>query len=494
MKHKISVRLAVYFALALLVFAVAIGFTFTALFAQHTLDMTKRDMESRATLIAEKLSPYLAEQAQDQGGQEQRGSQGGTGYGAFLRNLDAIAMTDVWIVDKNLDLITTGVAQAKNYTYQDLPANAEEVVAEVFAGKTTFSESFSNLFEAQTLTVGTPIFGDAGEVVGVVLLHSPAIGMDDAVAQGIFILVISIAVALAVSVLLSTRLSLTFTRPLTALKNTTLDLADGDYSVRTDIRSKDEIGTLASSVDVLAERLKEAERQSEKFEKMRNDFVANVSHELRTPLTVIRGSLEALLDGVVTEKEREREYLGQMLGETKLLQRLVGDLLDLSKLQNMDFKIEKQPIPLCNILTDVKRGAERVATQKKIKIGLEIASENCVMLGDWDRIRQMFMVVADNAVKFSPEGGEVSVLLWEDEKLYVSVKDNGRGISQKELPDIFDKFAKTDDPANRGGTGLGLAIAKQIAVRHDILINVKSEEGKGTEFIFEIPKYDPDKK
>jgi len=491
MKNRISVRLAVYFALALLVFAVAIGFTFTALFRQHTLDMTKQDMENRATLIAEKMSPYLASQAQDQAAQEQRGTQNGTGYGAFLKNLDAIAMSDVWIVDRNLDLITTGVAALKNYTYQDLPANAEEVVSEVFAGKTTFSESFSNLLETPSLTVGTPIFGESGEVVGVVLLHSPVEGMDTAITQGIIILVLSIAVALGVSVLLSTRLSLTFTRPLTALKNTTGRLAEGDYSVRTDIRRADEIGTLASSIDVLSVRLKEAEQQSEKFEKMRNDFIANVSHELRTPLTVVRGSLEALLDGVVTDGERTREYMEQMLAETKLLQRLVGDLLDLAKLQNMDFRIEKQPVALCGILQDVQRGARNIAAQKGVKVGLSLQSEDCVMLGDWDRIRQMFMVVVDNAVKFSPEGGEVSVRLWEDEHIFVSVRDSGKGISREELPDIFEKFSKTDDPSNIGGTGLGLAIAKQIAVRHDILIEVESEEGKGTEFIFKIPRHTP---
>ncbi len=492
MKNKISVRLAVYFALALLVFAVVIGFTFTALFRQHTLDMTKQDLESRATLIAEKLSPYLASQAQDQAGQEQRGTQSGTGYGAFLKNLDAIAMSDVWVVDKNLDIITTGAEALKNYTYQDLPANAEEVVAEVFSGKTTFSESFSNLLDTPTLTVGTPIFGETGEVVGVVLLHSPVEGMDTAITQGIVILIISIAIALAISVLLAARLSLTFTRPLTAIKNATLKLAEGDYSVRTKIRRSDEIGTLASSIDVLAVRLKEAEQQSEKFEKMRNDFVANVSHELRTPLTVIRGSLEALLDGVVTDKDRIREYMGQMLAETKLLQRLVGDLLDLAKLQNLDFKIDKQPAALCSILQDARRGAERMAVLKNVSVTLSTQSEDCVVLGDYDRIRQMFMVVIDNAVKFSEEGGEVQIRLWENKNLFVSVKDSGKGIPPKELPDIFDKFAKTDDPSNQSGTGLGLAIAKQIAVRHDIFIQVKSEEGKGTEFIFEIPKYDPD--
>ncbi len=494
MKNKISVRLSVYFALALLVFAVVIGVTFTALFRQHTLDMTKQDMEARSALIAEKLSPYLENQAEDQSQEQaQKGTQSGTGYGAFLRNLDAIAMADVWVVDKNLDLITTGLVASQNYTYQDLPPNAEEVVSEVFAGETTFSESFSNLLETPTLTVGTPIFSSGGEVVGVVLLHSPVEGTDTAVSQGITILIISIAVALAISVLISTRLSYTFTRPLTALKNTTLRLSEGDYSVRTDIRQKDEIGVLAASLDVLSDRLREAEQQSEKYEKMRNDFIANISHELRTPLTVVRGSLEALMDGVVTDEGRRREYLGQMLTETKLLQRLVGDLLDLARLQNMDFKIEKQPVPLCNILQDVKRGAENVAAQKNVSVSLALESEDCIMLGDWDRVRQMFMVVVDNAVKFSPAGGAVSVRLWrENETLLVSVVDNGRGIPKSELPGIFDRFAKTDDPLNKGGAGLGLAIAKQIAVRHDTTIRVQSEEGKGTEFIFEIPKFEPE--
>lgn len=117
-------------------------------------------------------------------------------------------------------------------------------------------------------------------------------------------------------------------------------LAERDYSARTNIKQNDEIGELARTLDILAERLELADAESQKLEKLRREFIANISHELRTPVTVIRGSLEALRDGVVTEKADVEEFHEQMYKESLFLQRLINDLLDLSRLQNTDFPIE----------------------------------------------------------------------------------------------------------------------------------------------------------
>jgi signal transduction histidine kinase len=239
---------------------------------------------------------------------------------------------------------------------------------------------------------------------------------------------------------------------------------------------------LADNLDVLSERLCFSSLESERSEKLRQDFVANISHELRTPITVIRGSLEALNDEVITDKIQIKNYYKQMLNETRGLQRLVGDLLDLSRLQNMDFKIEMTEVNLCDIASDILRSAKSMAQVKNIEFIVENNVTDCTVTGDYGRLRQMVMTIIDNAVKFSPQNGKIYLTLSKDHELRLSVKDEGPGIGEEDLPHIFDRFYKTKSPQNISGTGLGLAIAKQIAIRHLAEISVVSTKDKGSEF------------
>ncbi|MPM28304.1 Adaptive-response sensory-kinase SasA [bioreactor metagenome] len=349
----------------------------------------------------------------------------------------------------------------------------------MFSGATTFSESFSGLFDTPTLTVGTPITV-GGQVVGAVLLHAPVEGIEGATGQGVRILGVSTLAALALAVLLSLFLAYTFTKPVNKMKAAALRLADGDYTVKTEVAVKDEIGELAAVIDVLSGRLWAAQQESARLEQLRRDFVANISHELKTPVTVIRGSLEALCDGVVTDRAQVDSYHRQMLLESLHLQRLITDLLDLSKLQNPDFVIEMQPLDLTEIVRDAVRSAERLAEEKDIKITQELEGALPVT-GDYGRLRQMFMIVLDNAVKFSPAGGLVEVT---QKGRTVSVTDHGAGISEDFLPHVFDRFYKVKSEENKSGSGLGLAIAKEIADRHGVSVSVESNEGQGTTFQF----------
>lgn len=477
MKNKIALKLSIYFAIALLVFAVIISGIFILLFRSNTVELHKIDLEQRAVKISETLSTIMS-------GSVVRGQ--GNGYGAYIKFLNDIAMADVWIVDENLNIITNGLGIHAQVTYSELPSNAESIVKEVFTGKTAFSESFSSLMDTPTLTVGTPIKSSDGNIIGVVLLHSPVNGIDLAVSKGIVILILSIGISLIIAILLSVGFSLTFTKPLNKMNTAAIKLANGDYNVKTDIKQKDEIGTLASNLDILAERLDLSSKESEKLEQLRRDFVANISHELRTPITVIRGSLEALNDGVVTDEAQVKEYLQQMLNESKGLQRLVADLLDLSRLQNMDFNIQMTEVSLCEVVSDIIRSANKIAGAKNIELITENTAENCSVTGDFGRLRQMLMTIMDNAIKFSPQNGHITIKLWQNEDLNVSIKDEGIGIEKEDLPYIFDRFYKTKAIENTNGTGLGLAIAKQIALRHQAEIEVKSNKGEGSEFIIKF--------
>jgi len=486
MKNKISIKLIVYFSAALIVFSIIIGNIFMLLFKNNAVEIHKNELKRRALTIADTISELMDGSSLNFGpgmgrhGGMMMGMQGGLGL--YIRNLDDIAMADAWIVDEELNLLITGSMSHMQYNYTDLPQDAGIVVKKVFEGQTTFSEGFSKLLETPTLTIGTPITSD-GEIIGALLIHSPIQGINDATSEGFRILLISIFMALILSVLLSVALALTFTRPLEKMKNTAALLAGGNYSVKTGIKQNDEIGDLAKTMDILSQRLSEAEEERKRVQKQRQDFITNISHELRTPVTVIRGSLEALSDGVITDSEMINEYYKQILNESKSLERLINDLLELSRLQNVDFKIEMQELNICDVLKDSLRSASNLARQKNINIQYNSDKDVFLTKGDYGRLRQMFLTVIDNAIKFSHDNKSIYITLKDNQ---ITIRDEGIGISEEELPNIFDRYYSVKSDENKTGTGLGLTIAKQIALRHNIELFAESKLNEGTSFVFVI--------
>lgn len=489
MKNKIARKLIIYFSAALLIFAVVIGSIFMSLFKNNTIEIHKNDIERRALNIAETISELLegSSFSGTQGGGMGMGMGMGGMYmqgslGSYLRNVDDIAMADVWIVDENLNLLTIGPMAQMHYTYSDMPEDADVVVKDVFDGSTTFSEGFSDMLRTPTLTVGTPIVS-GNQIIGALLIHSPVEGMNDAIFEGFKMLVMSIAIALVLSIVISVFLAMYFTKPLKKMKSTALVLAEGDYTAKTGIVQDDEIGELAATIDVLSERLDKASHESERLQKQRQDFITNISHELRTPVTVIRGSLEAICDGVVKDPDQVKEYNKQMLNESKGLERLVNDLLELSRLQNSDFKIEMHEINLCDVIRDAVRSASNMARKKNIIIDYAEDRDIFMIKGDYGRLRQMFMIVIDNAIKFSKEN---SIIYLNLKNNTVEVRDTGIGISREDMPYIFNRYYRIKTEENKTGTGLGLTIAQQIANRHNVEMSAESEPGTGTSFKFEF--------
>mgnify|MGYP001457181006 FL=1 len=486
MKNKISIKLIVYFSAALIVFSIIIGNIFMLLFKNNAVEIHKNELKRRALTIADTISELMDGSSLNFGpgmgrhGGMMMGMQGGLGL--YIRNLDDIAMADAWIVDEELNLLITGSMSHIQYNYTDLPQDADIVVKKVFEGQTTFSEGFSKLLETPALTIGTPITSD-GEIIGALLIHSPIQGINDATSEGFRILLISIFMALILSVLLSVALALTFTKPLEKMKNTAALLAGGNYSVKTGIKQNDEIGDLAKTMDILSQRLGKAEEERKRVQKQRQDFITNISHELRTPVTVIRGSLEALSDGVVTDSEMINEYYKQILNESKSLERLINDLLELSRLQNVDFKIEMQELNICDVLKDSLRSASNLARQKNINIQYNSDKDVFLTKGDYGRLRQMFLTVIDNAIKFSHDNKSIYITLKDNQ---ITIRDEGIGISEEDLPNIFDRYYSVKSDENKTGTGLGLTIAKQIALRHDIELFAESKINEGTSFVFVI--------
>lgn len=472
-KSSIRKKLSIYFTLLLVTFSLIIGSVFMLLFRNYSLDLNKNDIKNKAVSIAETIPKYLEGQ-----------NKGMQGFGMYLRVINEIENSDIWIVDENLNLITSRNYQNQRpYEYRDLPDGADKLVSDVLLNKVVFSEDFSKLLDETSLTVGVPIVNKSNQVIGAVLLHSPVVGVNLAIKEGIIILIASTTVALLLASALALILSRYFTKPLVKINEKSLQLIDGDYQVNFKVNQKDEIGQLASTLDILAKRLLIAKNEEEKLEKMRQDFIANISHELKTPVTVMRGSLEALVDEVVSDKALIKDYHKQMLNEAKFLERLINDLLDLSKLQSLEFKIVKREVSISDVIDEVVKSAKKLAKDKDIEIEVIREVSDIRMLADYQRLRQMFMVVLDNAVKFSKFGSKVTVTMSKDQ---IIIKDYGEGIEAEDLPYIFERFYQSRFEGNKVGTGLGLAISKKIADRHNIEIEVESSKNIGSSFIFKF--------
>jgi len=228
-----------------------------------------------------------------------------------------------------------------------------------------------------------------------------------------------------------------------------------------------------------------------RLEKMRQDFVANVSHELRTPITSIKGFSETLLDGDLKNEKILRDFLTIILTESERLQALIQELLELSKIENQEFKLSLTRVDLNGILSETGAMFNRKAEVKGLQFDIRLAEAPIIIDADPYRLKQVFINLISNAINYTPANGEVKVIISENEKYaFVEVKDTGIGIEQKEIPRIFERFYRVDRARSRnsGGTGLGLAIVKHLVEAHRGYIMVESEKGKGTSFIVKLRK------
>lgn len=228
-----------------------------------------------------------------------------------------------------------------------------------------------------------------------------------------------------------------------------------------------------------------------KLEQIRKDFVANVSHELKTPITSIKGFTETLIDGAMKNEETLTSFLDIILKESNRLQRLVQDLLDLSKIEQHGFTLDLQHVDITQILKEIMVILQKKADEKKINLSFSSAADHIFMYGDSNRLKQIFLNLINNAIAYTPTGGEIIVSIdTENEKVVFSVKDNGIGIEKAEIPRIFERFYRIDKDRSRhsGGTGLGLAIVKHLVEAHHGSISVDSEPGQGSIFTVVLKK------
>lgn len=470
---SIFLRVLRYYIVVLLLFAVILGLTFMNLYTNSNVEHRGTDLERVGSNAANAMRSYILDDDYE-GALEYLGLFNDMESGEIwtISNPDAYRPMDQVLESVKLTTINS------QKEFADLLDNA-------FHGKKKVSSFFSNIHGATTLAAGIPIFGKGNEVCGALIIIEEMADVDEVKNTGMKMILTSMVVGFLVTIVVSALFAGQIIRPVMKVKDVTTALQNGDYTVKTNLNSKDEIGEMAKSIDMLSERLYQNQQEANNLEQMRQDFFANVSHELRTPIAVVRAYTESMVDGVVTEPEKVAQYNNRILAECKSMERLVGDLLTLSKMQNPDFKIDKEPVNLVHIFDEIVRSALAISSERGIQIVMHRESNVYMIMGDYDRLRQMFIVILDNAIKFSEPGKAIHLNLSSlKRKIICSIRDEGIGISEEELPNIFDKFYKSKLRQNAKGTGLGLPIAKQIALKHGGTIDVKSKLGEGTEFIF----------
>ncbi|MFA5148136.1 MAG: ATP-binding protein [Candidatus Omnitrophota bacterium] len=228
-----------------------------------------------------------------------------------------------------------------------------------------------------------------------------------------------------------------------------------------------------------------------RLERVRQDFVANVSHELRTPLSSIKGYSETLMEGGVSDPKQQKEFLDIIYRESDRLAKLIDDLLDLSRIESGKMAMVFMPIDL---LPAVKRACailEKQAASKSLKVSLDIPAGLPRIQADEGSLSQVMLNLLDNAVKYTPENGNIAISAVPDGNfIRIDVSDTGAGIPEADIPKIFERFYRVDKARSRemGGTGLGLSIVKHIVQAHGGQVSVRSVTGRGSTFSFTIPK------
>ncbi|MBR7148776.1 MAG: ATP-binding protein, partial [Firmicutes bacterium] len=231
--------------------------------------------------------------------------------------------------------------------------------------------------------------------------------------------------------------------------------------------------------------------ERQKLESMQTDFVANVSHELKTPLTTIKSYTETLLDGAVEEPEIATSFLNIIDTEADRMNRLVKDLLQLSRLDHQRERWSMKETNLIALLKAAIPKVELTARQKEQHLNV-LFDENAVIQVnvDKDRIEQVVLNLLSNAIKYTNDGGRIDIDVMETGGyVKVIISDNGIGISEADIPRVFERFYRVDKARSRamGGTGLGLPISKQIVEEHHGILTIESQEGKGTNVTMTLP-------
>lgn len=479
---KIFWRVGIYFAVALVILTAVTGIVFTRFNRHNIMNVYKEELKSLARSVSERVSEAMVDDD----------SEDFSTYLSALQDFGELRNTDIWILanpsaDSPLEETYTNVDINRVSLYEE---NTRALLNAAFNGKTKSYSGYDSVYDMDMMHLATPVKNAKGENVGVVLVNGEMDYRQNSLLQYQKYMFISVIIALFIALVIAIFFSRQLVRPIIKVKEIALRMAAGEYAQKTEIHRKDELGMLADSMDILSEKLVEAETFRDNLDRSRRDFFSNVSHELRTPITVVKGYAETLMDGYVEDGEKQKEYYDRIIRECVGMERLVSDLLILSKMDNPDFELDKEVLNVIAVMQDAMRSMRVLMNEKNITGLLDYEDECSLIDGDYDRIRQLFLVLLQNAVKYADENTEIHVNISKKEKkIQISVEDTGIAVPRAEWENIFDKFYRGNNHGNKDGSGLGLMVARRIVNRHAGKVWVTSDEISTTCFYVELPEY-----
>ncbi|MCS0790200.1 HAMP domain-containing histidine kinase [Cytobacillus firmus] len=380
--------------------------------------------------------------------------------------MESEANTDVAITNSNNEILGASVDSSLIQGYIERP-----ITSSVREGKTIED----NWKEEDYISTVSPIEQD-GVLIGHVYMFQDTAWIQSLISRlnEQFLIAGFIAVIFTITIIIF--LSKALAKPLIKMKEATSQISSGDFSVSLPKTGDDELGDLARSIQLLADDLNYLREE-------RNEFLSSISHELRTPLTYIKGYADIVQKRNLSTDERN-QYLSIILEETNRLSDMVKNLFDLAKIDKNTFDIKKRPIDLKDFMKKIETKFSPAFNEKGMLLSV-ICRESITISADASRLEQIIFNLLDNAIKYSSAGDKTTISINRTkEHVTINIKDTGRGISEEELPFIFNRFYRVDKSRARalGGTGLGLAIVKELVHAHGGTISVCSSEGDGTEF------------
>lgn len=469
---SITRKLILYFSAVILSFAFIIGIVFSLSFQNQNQETVNQDLVTQSNQLVSLINPNdLSFDEED-----------------TRLILDRLELNELraFIIDLQGNIYYLGSRSAMGMgMMRDTSRLSEgtlDILDDVLMGNQITTQNIKGFFNSDALTVGTPIL-DNGVVVGALFVSATIQSISEISNQGLNILFVSLGIGLVLAIVLGYLLSLRFVRPLKEASEGVDQLMNGNYGVTFSKRSNDEIGVLSNNLQSLSFELKNARDASANLEKMRQNFISDITHELRTPVTIIRGLTEGLNDGIYQAKDA----IPQIIAQTQDMQRLINDLLELSKLEDPDFKIEKERFEWHDLISDVARSGQLLLKQKDQH--LIVTQDNADPIegfGDTQRLKQMFLAILDNASKFSDTKTTITLSFGKkDGKTIIAIQDFGKGMSPSQVKELFVRYKKEQED-NPSGNGLGLLIVSKIAQKHDITIDVESTLNEGTLFRFTV--------
>ncbi len=477
--HSIRWKIVSAYLLIILIAFSAVAVSLIQLVGEHLFTQRIRDDQRITEVLAEQIGESLVSLDMDQLNSIACGTADENAgrvlvvdpYGVVQLDTESL-LSGTRFKNREVYSVLSGTAAA-DYGFYDVGTSGNFWLASALSFYENVS-SMSGLYAHEIIHDGERV----GAAVYISTVHEIYENLHSIQVRILLWLVIVAALVLIISLFVMR----TFTRPIGDLSEGIEKMTGGDLSARVNVRGKNEFSELAQAFNSMSEKI-------EALDKTRSQFVSNASHELKTPLSTMKILIESLLYQDPMDPGLAKEFLTDVNKEIDRLNRIVSDLLTLVNIDSGGLKLNITEMNLNSLLEEQVKRLLPLARENGIEINLEMKDDISIR-GDNGKLEQVIYNVIDNAIKYTPRGGEVDVnLVRSGKKAFIRIADTGIGIPAGDLPHIFDRFYRVDKARSRatGGTGLGLSIVKQIVQNHGGNISATSSEGNGTTFTIELP-------